>query len=82
MHLENDLGPEFGALLDCERFVFEVLQRSGAREIHRDVWSAFRFDGEGMDDALSRVFRVADGITCVQTEGGLPAVEGLVMLVW
>lgn len=82
MHLEDDLDAERGSLLDGEGLVLERLQGTGGGELNDHVGAALDLEGEGLDDTLAGVVGVSDGGSGVQTKGGLPAVEGLVVLVW
>lgn len=76
-----DLGVELGAFFDGKRLVLERLEGVGAGEVEGDVGSAGGLNGQGFDDAFARVVGVANGIAGVETERGLPSVEGLVVLV-
>lgn len=80
--LEGDLDAELGALLDREGLVLEFLEGAGRGNIDHDIGAAFDFKGEGLDDTCSRIVGVSDGVASGQTEGGFPAVERFVVLVW
>lgn len=83
LHYEVCFHAEFSSFLDGERGLFQVLEGTGAGQVDGDVWSAFDFEGERFDDAAALVFGVdGDGRGGGDAEGGFPAVEGFVVLVW
>lgn len=81
LNLENDLDAESSTLLDREGLVLELFERTRGRQLNHDVVPAFHLQGEGLDDALPRVIRVAEGRAGVQSQGSFPAVQGFVVLV-
>lgn len=81
VHLEDNLDPERGTLLDRERLVLETLESAGGGEVNKDVVAAFDFESERLDNAFAGVVGVADGVAGVQTQRGFPAIEGFVVLV-
>lgn len=82
MHLKNSFCAELGSFLDRERLVLQLIQGVRPGEVDGDVGSSRRFDGQRFDDAFPRVFRIADRVASIQPEGGLPFVEGFIVLVW
>jgi hypothetical protein len=81
VHLESNLGVELGPLFDCEGLVLQFLESLGATQVEGDIWFTGSLDGERFDDAFAGVFRVTNGIAGVQTQGSLPSVERLVVLI-
>lgn len=81
VHLKDDLDVEGGALLDREGLVLEALERMGSRQVNHNIGTSLHLQGKGLDDALSGIIGVANGISSGQTQRGLPAVERLVVLV-
>jgi hypothetical protein len=79
--LEDNLDVELGTLLDGEGLVLEAVHSTGGRQLDHDVGAAIGDQGQRFDDALG-VVGLADGFTGVQTQGGLPAVHGFIVLVW
>jgi hypothetical protein len=79
--LENNLDVELGTLLDGEGLVLEAVHSTGGRQLDHDVGAALGDQGQRLDDALG-VVGLADGFTGVQTQRGLPAVQGFIILVW
>jgi hypothetical protein len=67
VHLKDNLGEEFGALLDCEWFILECFQSVGTSQVESDVGLSGSLNGERLDDAFPGVVGVADGLTGVQT---------------
>lgn len=82
LDLENDLDSESGTLLDREGLVLQLVERAGGRQLDHDVRTPLDLQRQGLDNALPRVVGVADGSAGVQSQGGLPAVQGLVVLVY
>lgn len=83
LYHEIRLHTEFGAFLDGERGLLEIFDGVGAGQVNGDVGAAFDFEGERFDDAAALVFGVdVDGWGRGDAEGGFPAVEGFVVLVW
>ena len=83
LHYEIRFHAEFSSFLDGERGLFEIFEGTGAGQVDGDVGSAFDFEGERFDDAAALVFGVdGDGGGGGDAEGGFPAVEGFVVLVW
>lgn len=81
MYGEDNLDAEGGALLDRERLILEGVDGSGSGHVDDHVGASLNLQGQGLDDALSGVVGVTGGFAGVQAEGGLPAVEGFVVLV-
>lgn len=81
VHLEDDLDVEGGTLLDREGLVLEGLERIGSRQVNHNIGASLHLQGKRLDDALSGVIGVANGSSSGQTQGGLPAVERLVVRV-
>jgi len=83
LDLKLGLHAEFGSLLDGEWFVFQSFDGSRRREVDGNVWTTFDFEGEGFDDAAAGVTGGGgEGGAGGDAEGGFPAVEGFVVLVW
>lgn len=62
LHNKVGLHPEKCSLLDGEGFRFESFDRARGGKIDADVWTAFDFKGERLDDAAPLVFGVdSDG---------------------
>jgi hypothetical protein len=80
--LEDDFGVETGAFLDGEWAVFQLGEGSGGGQLDGDVGTPWGLEGQGVDDALSRVVGVADRLASVETQRGLPSIEGLIILIW
>lgn len=80
---EGGLHAELCAFFDGEGFRFEGLDGARGRQVDGDVGAGVDFEGEGSDDAAALVFGVdGDGGRGGDAEGGFPAVEGFVVLVW
>lgn len=83
LHDKVRLHAELCPLLDGEGFRLERLDGTGGGQVDGDVGAAIDFEGEGSDDAAALVFGVdVDGGGGGDAEGGFPAVEGFVVLVW
>lgn len=83
LHYEIRFHSEFGPFLDGERGLFQIVEGTWAGQVNRDVGSAFDFESERFDDAAALVFGVdVDGWGRGDAEGGFPAVERFVVLVW
>lgn len=82
VHLKGNLGVEFSAFLNRKGLVLEFFQRLIAGQVKSDVGFAGSFNGEGLDDAFSWVFGVANRLARIQTQGGFPSVERFVVLVY
>lgn len=78
--LEDHLDVELGTLLDGEGLVLESVDGSRGGQIDDDVGTALDNQGQRFDDTL-RIAGLADGVAGVQAQRGLPAVEGLIILV-
>lgn len=78
--LEDNLDVELSTLLNGERLVLKTVDSSGGGQVDHDVGTALDDQGQRFDHAL-RVTRLADRAAGVQAQRGLPAVEGLVILV-
>lgn len=83
LNLELRLHAELSALLDRERLVLQVLQGTGLGEVDDDIWAAFDFERERMNDAGARIVGVGDGFAGAgaDAERGFPAGERLIFLV-
>ena len=80
---EVGLHAKLCAFLDGEGLTFQFLETAGGGQVENDVWTAGNFEAEGLDDAAAFVGGVdGDGGGVGEAEGGLPAFEGFVILVW
>lgn len=79
--LEGHLDAEVGSLLDLKGLVLQLVNCALSGDIDHNVGTTFDLEGEGLDDACSGVFGVANRFAGVEAEGGFPAVEGFIMLV-
>lgn len=80
---EIGLHAELGPLLDGEGFRLERLDGTGSGQVDGDVGAAFDLESERLDDAATVILGVyEDGRGRGNAEGGFPAVEGFVVLVW
>ena len=83
LHDEIGLHAELGPLLDGEGFRLERLDGPGSGQVDGDVGAAFDLESERLDDAAAVILGVyEDGRGRGNAEGGFPAVEGFVVLVW
>ena len=83
LHDEVGLHAELGSFLDGEGFRFERLDGAGGGQVDGDVGAAFDLERERLDDAATVILGVyEDGRGGGNAEGGFPAVEGFVVLVW
>ena len=80
--LEGSLDVELGALLNLEWLVLELIDGAGSGEIDNDVGSAIDLQRERLDNALAGVVGLMDGLACVQAERSLPALHGLIVLIY
>lgn len=78
--LEGSPDVEGGTLLDVERLVLEGIHSSGGGQVDHDVVAALDNQRKRLDLTLG-IARLANGGSGVQTQGGLPAVQSLVILV-
>lgn len=81
VNLESGPDMEFGFLLDRERRGLESLHLLLGGEIDNDVFTTLDYQCERLDDTFG-VARPTDRLTGIQTERGLPAVQGFIVLVW
>lgn len=79
LHLELRNHCELGALLDLERLVLQGRLSTLLGKINCDRWAALGIHRQRENDALAGVGRVGDGWACGETEGGLVALEGLIL---
>jgi hypothetical protein len=82
VNLEGNLDVELSALLDRERLILEAVDGTGGRQVDNDIVTALDLQSQGLDDTLARILGVSDGFTGVQTQRGLPAVQGLIVFVY
>lgn len=82
VHLELALDAEGRSLLDRKWLVLECLEGAGRGQLNHHVGAALDLQGQGPDDAFSGVVGITDRFAGVEAEGGLPAVQGFVILVW
>ena len=80
---ELRLHAETSPFLDTERLVLESFHRARGSLVEDDVGATLDFESEGLDDTFSLVV----GIHCYgwarrETEGGLPAIERLIFLIY
>lgn len=76
--LEDDLDVELGTLLDSEWLFLEGVDGTGGGQIDGDVGAAVDDERERLDDTIG-VAGLANGLACVQTQGGLPTDHGLIV---
>ncbi len=81
--LDDELGLHLilAAFFDGEGLLFEGIKGAAGREIDSNVWPAFHFKCEGLDDAEPWIIRVGDGVAGADTKRGLPSVQSLVFLI-
>lgn len=77
------LHAETSPFLNSERLVLESIDGARSSQVDNDVRTAFDFEGEGLDDTFALVV----GIHCYgwgrrEAEGGLPAIERLIFLIY
>ena len=77
------LHAETSPFLNSKRLVLESFDGARGSQVDNDVGTAFDFEGEGFDDAFALVV----GIHCYgwgrrEAEGGLPAIERLIFLIY
>jgi len=83
LHPELGLHAELGSLFDDEWLAFQGFDGSRRGQVDGDVWAAFDFEGKGFDYAAASVTGGdGEGGACGEAEGGFPAVEGFIFLVW
>ena len=68
--------------LNGKRLLLQSFQGTRSGEVDSDVGATSNLEGEGLDDAESRVIGVGDGVTGANAKGCLPSVQGLIFLVW
>jgi hypothetical protein len=81
LHLELRLHAELRSFLDHERFVLESLDSSGGLQVNGDVRASLYLQGEGQDDAFTRVVGVGEVLSGAKAQRLFPLAEGLVILV-
>lgn len=77
------LHAETSPFLDSKRLVLESFDGTRGSKVDDYVGAAFDFESEGLDDTFTLVV----GIHCYgwarrETEGGLPAIERLIFLIY
>lgn len=80
---EDGLHAEFGSFFDGERLGLEFLNGTGRVQVNDDVGASFDFESQGLNHAAALIGGVHGERGRVRdTEGGLPTVEGFIVLVW
>ena len=83
LHDELRLHAKGCPFLDGERLASKLLHATGGGQVDGDVGAAVDFQSEGFDHAAAFVGGVnGESGRVGDAEGGFPAVEGFVVLVW